>query len=80
MPTILSKNGYRLFFYSNEGSEPPHVNVEYQGAVAKFWLNPVVLASNLGMSAHNVRKASGIVQQHETHIREKWNEFFSKKS
>ena len=30
MPTILRLEGYRFFFYSNEGSprEPPHVHVE----------------------------------------------------
>lgn len=28
MPTILRDGPYRLFFYSNEGEEPPHVHVE----------------------------------------------------
>lgn len=27
MPTILLWRGHRFFFYSNEGSEPPHVHV-----------------------------------------------------
>ncbi|MBC7467314.1 MAG: DUF4160 domain-containing protein [Bdellovibrio sp.] len=27
MPTILRKNGFRFFFYSNEGEEPAHIHV-----------------------------------------------------
>jgi hypothetical protein len=28
VPTVIRIHGYRYFFYSNEGSEPPHVHVE----------------------------------------------------
>jgi hypothetical protein len=28
MPTVLKSGGYRLFFYSGDGGEPPHVHVE----------------------------------------------------
>lgn len=28
MPTVLRVDGYRFFFYSNEGNEPPHIHVE----------------------------------------------------
>ena len=50
MPTILRLNGFRLFFYSNEGGKIPHVHVEYQSSVAKFWINPVDLSGNFGMN------------------------------
>ena len=33
MPTVLRWEGYRAFFYSNEGSEPPHLHVRL--AIAK---------------------------------------------
>lgn len=29
MPTIFRIDGYRFFFYSGEGNEPPHVHVEF---------------------------------------------------
>ncbi|MBI2606266.1 MAG: DUF4160 domain-containing protein [Deltaproteobacteria bacterium] len=80
MPTILTENGYRLFFYANERTEPPHVHVDYQGARAKFWIQPVCLARNLGMTAAQLSKAEDLVLKHEKLIREKWDEFFSKKS
>ncbi len=28
MPTVLLINGYRFFFFSNEGNEPRHIHVE----------------------------------------------------
>lgn len=79
MPTILIENGYRLFFYADEGFEPAHVHVEYQGAVSKFWLNPVQFAGTMGMKSREISKASLLVKKHEKLILEKWNEFFSRK-
>lgn len=43
MPVIARINGYTFRLYSNEGTEPPHVHVHYQGAEAKYWLDPVAL-------------------------------------
>ncbi|WP_210386081.1 DUF4160 domain-containing protein [Phyllobacterium sp. SYP-B3895] len=37
MPTVLRLNGFRFFFYSDEGSEPPHIQVTNGDTVAKFW-------------------------------------------
>jgi len=78
-PTIFIKKGYRFYFYSNEGQEPLHVHVQYHSASAKFWLNPVVLANNLGMDASELGQAAKMVKENENRIKEKWNEFFSRK-
>ena len=80
MPTILIENGFRLFFYSDERNEFPHVHVKYQGGVAKYWIQPFSLASNAGLSGPEVRKASLLAQKHQQLILEKWNAFFGKKS
>ncbi len=48
MPTVLLLRGFRFFFFSGEGSEPSHIHVEHGDQVAKFWLNPVQLASSEG--------------------------------
>jgi Domain of unknown function (DUF4160) len=45
MPTVLRVGPYRFFFYSGDGSEAPHVHVERDASVAKFWLDPVRLAA-----------------------------------
>jgi hypothetical protein len=41
MRTVLKSGGYRLFFYSGDGGEPPHVHVEREDRIGKFWLTPV---------------------------------------
>jgi len=38
MPTVLVIFGWRLFFYSNEGSEPVHIHAEKGDMECKFWL------------------------------------------
>ena len=77
MPTILREGGFRLFFFSNEKEEPPHIHVKYQSASAKFWIQPVALARNLGMNTAELRKAFNLVLKHEKLIRGKWNGYFS---
>lgn len=80
MPTILSIDGYRFFFYSADGVEPPHVHVEYGDGKAKFWLTPAALASSYKMKAPQLRKAQDLVLKHNHMILEKWNEFFRTKN
>lgn len=78
MPTILKESGYRFFFYSNENGKPAHVHVQYGSVAAKFWLQPTILAQNLGMNAKEVGQASKLTQKHETFLKGKWDEFFNK--
>ncbi|MCX8042583.1 MAG: DUF4160 domain-containing protein [Desulfobacterota bacterium] len=78
-PTIFSKGGYRFFFYANERNEAPHVHVQYHDAVAKFWISPVRLAGNHGMTSVELSRAFSLVEQNEKLIMEKWNGFFSSK-
>lgn len=40
VPTLLREGGYRFKFWSDEGSEPPHVHVRGHGGSAKVWLVP----------------------------------------
>ncbi len=80
MPTILIENGFRLYFFANENDEPPHVHIQYQKAVAKFWIGPVALAKTKGMKPSDLKRAGDLVRKHEQKILEKWNEFFSKKN
>ena len=76
MPTILTSGPYRFFFYSNERGEPAHVHVERDTAEAKFWLDPVSLASNHGFAAHELNTITTLVEKHREEIREAWNNHF----
>jgi hypothetical protein len=42
MPVVFRQEGFKFFFYSNEGDprEPIHVHVRGSGGLAKFWLSP----------------------------------------
>jgi hypothetical protein len=56
MPTVFQFQGFRFFFYSNEGDprEPVHIHVRKSGSEAKFWLDPVGLTSNDGFDARTL--------------------------
>jgi hypothetical protein len=77
MPTVLRDGPYRFFFYSADGSEPPHVHVQRDDHVAKFWLSPVRLADNGGFKRAEIQKVKGMVDEHVESLLRSWNEFFA---
>lgn len=77
MPTVSRSGPYRFFFYSNDSSEPPHIHVDRDDLSAKFWLDPVQLAKNLGFRDHELNKIQSLVVEQRTLLLEAWNEFFS---
>lgn len=76
MPTVLRVAGYRLFFFSNERGEPPHIHVEQAERYAKFWLEDVSLASNHGFRSSELAELRRLVFEHRPLIKEKWDEHF----
>ena len=76
MPTVLRWRGYRFYFFSNEGSEPPHIHVDRDGNSVKFWLTPVRLARNLGFGERDLGLIEKKVRQEEGSFIERWNEHF----
>ncbi len=76
MPTILQIGPYRLFFYSAEGVEPPHVHIERDAGIAKYWLAPVRLARSRSFAAVELRSMERMVQEREADILEAWHEYF----
>ena len=76
MPTVLRIGGLRFFFYSKEGTEPAHIHVEQDDNVAKFWLEPVELASSYGFSAKDINQIRKLVIDHQTTLLQAWHEYF----
>ena len=76
MPTIDEIGPYKLFFYSAEGDEPPHVHIRRDRATAKFWLGPVRLAGSRRFPDRELRELQRIVEANEETILEAWNEHF----
>lgn len=77
MPTILTTGPYRFFFYTNEGREPPHVHVQRDRNLAKFWLEPPSLARSSRFRAHELRLIGRIIAEHEEMLLDAWHEFFA---
>jgi hypothetical protein len=76
VPTVAQVGPYQLFFYSSEGSEPPHVHVRRGRATAKFWIEPVRLAKSRQFGDYELRRLARIVEENQTRIREAWDEHF----
>lgn len=76
MPTTLRSGPYRVYFYSHEPSEPPHVHVDRDDQSAKFWLAPVRLALNLGFSPPELRRVQQMLSENEESLLEAWHERF----
>ena len=72
MPTVLRLGPYRFYFYSHEPNEPPHVHIDRDKDSAKFWLEPVGLARNLGFNAKELRKLQRLVENHQDMLLEAW--------
>jgi hypothetical protein len=76
MPTVLRSGPYRFYFYSHEPNEPPHVHVDRDRDSAKFWLDPLGLARNLGFSSHELRTVERIIRENQQELAEAWDDRF----
>ena len=80
MPTVLRSGPYRFYFYSHEPSEPSHIHIDRDKLSAKYWLNPVSLASNIGFSEKELRKIREIIEENQLMFVEVWNDYFGSTS
>jgi hypothetical protein len=78
VPTVLVIGPCRFFFYSNEYGEPPHIHVQRDTAVAKFWLAPVALARSRGLGAQELTRVSRLVMENRDLFEERWHEHFGR--
>lgn len=76
MPTVLRSGPYRVYFYSHEPNEPPHVHVDRDNLSAKFWLNPVSLARNLGFGPSELRRVEVMIEDNQDLLMQEWRDFF----
>jgi len=78
VPTLLKQDGFDIHIYFDD-HDPPHVHVFKAGGQAKIALgNSYRLPSLIlvqGMSAKEAKAAIAIVTEHQTYLREKWEEY-----
>ena len=73
MPTVFNENGYKFFFFSNEGNplEPCHIHVRKNGALAKFWVEDKCnIAENFGFTAKELNDISEIINKNIPKIKD----------
>lgn len=76
MPTLFRADGYRVYFYSHEPNEPPHVHVDKAGATCKIWLEPIALAKTIGFAARDLAPILDMVRAHQSEFLEAWYGYF----
>ncbi len=77
MPTVLRSGPYRCFFYAGDHEEPPHVHVERDANVAKFWLDPVRLVRSGGFRSAEIGRIQRLVEEYREELIRSWDEFFN---
>ncbi len=76
MPTVLRHGPYRFFFYAGDRDEPPHVHVEREDRIAKFWLQPVRLERSGGLKRPEIAEVLQVLAQHQVQLLEAWHGYF----
>ena len=71
--------GYKFYFYSEEGNEPPHIHVKKAAGKAKFWLTPEVsLRESYGFKVQELKKAWKLVITNREQLINKYNEVLNR--
>ncbi len=78
MPTVLRWNGYRFYFFSNEGNEPPHIHIDKADGTAKVWLEDVSIARAIGFSTRELAELSDKVREERMTFLEAWRGYFGR--
>ena len=76
MPTVLRSGPYRIYFYSHEPNEPPHVHVDRDASTAKFWLEPLELSQNIGCSALELARIRRVLLSENAALLKAWHDHF----
>lgn len=79
MPTVLRVGQYRFFFYSEEGTEPPHIHVEAADKRAKYWMCPIAHVRSDGFRSGELKEIEQIIATNVDSFMEEWDGFFSDK-
>ena len=77
MPTVLRDGPFRFFFYSGDRGEPPHVHVQRDNQVAKFWLDPVILERSGGLRPSEIRRIERIIDENQSSFLREWDVRFN---
>lgn len=79
---MLYVNGWRFFFYANEGNEPVHIHAQNAEKECKYWLVEeafdIVEAFSYRMNNSDKKEVRRIIFTHFDELVQGWNEFFKR--
>jgi hypothetical protein len=75
MPTVLRIGRFRFHFYSDESAEPAHIHVRTSDGECKYWLDPIVLASNRGIASQDLREIERLIFEHHALLIRRYHEY-----
>jgi hypothetical protein len=73
---MLRVGPYRFFFYAGDRDEPPHIHVEREDMIAKFWLDPIRLQRSGGFPRMEIGRIQKVITTRHSQLLEAWNEYF----
>jgi len=76
MPTVRRIGPYRFFFYAGDRQEPPHIHVERDDHIAKFWLDPVRLQTSGRFNRPEINRIQRLVEEQQEYFLRSWGEYF----
>lgn len=83
MPTVLFINGWRLFFFADEGNEPIHIHAEKAEKSCKFFLDveSIDLRKRYSKNMNNkdLKQVKEIIFNNFNYIVDQWEKFQRKK-
>ncbi len=83
MPTVLLIDGWRFFFYANEGNEPIQKHCQKAEKECKYWLDrnnfEVEEAFYFNMNLKDKRSVKKIIFEYFELIEKEWDEFQKRK-
>ncbi|OFZ81306.1 MAG: hypothetical protein A2583_00200 [Bdellovibrionales bacterium RIFOXYD1_FULL_53_11] len=78
-PTVFIIDGYRFFFFSEEGTERPHIHIRKTRGLCKFWLIPAIkLAKSSNFKLFELKRIESIVIENREIFLGRWHEFFGR--
>jgi hypothetical protein len=77
MPTVFSARAVPVFLLLGDRAERPHVHVEREVRVAKFWLQPVEMCDAGGFEGFELRRLTVLIEEQSPRRLGAWHEFFT---
>ena len=78
MGNRVSEGAYRFVFYASDWEQPPHVHVQREHRIGKFWLDPVKLERSGGFERAEARRITKILRRDQDLFLKSWREYFSR--